>query len=35
MVVNNHKVRVELIAGSWIEIGTIEDYHLYASKHPA
>jgi hypothetical protein len=25
-VVNNHKLHVELVAGSWIEIVTIDDY---------
>jgi choline kinase len=34
-VANNHTVQVELVAGSWIEIDTIEDYNLYASKQPA
>jgi ADP-glucose pyrophosphorylase len=34
-VVNNHKVQVELVAGSWIEIDTIDDYNLYANKQPA
>jgi choline kinase len=34
-VANNHKVQVELVAGSWIEIDTIDDYNLYASKQPA
>jgi choline kinase len=34
LVVNNHKVHVELVAGSWIEIDTIEDYNLYASRQP-
>lgn len=34
-VANNHRVQVELVAGSWIEIDTIEDYNLYASKQPA
>ncbi|WP_158968191.1 NTP transferase domain-containing protein [Paraglaciecola sp. L3A3] len=33
-VANNHKVEVELVAGSWIEIDTIDDYNLYASKRP-
>jgi choline kinase len=34
-VANNHKVQVELVAGSWIEIDTIEDYNLYANKQPS
>jgi choline kinase len=34
-VVDNQKVHVELVAGSWIEIDTIDDYNLYANKQPA
>lgn len=33
-VANIHKVQVELVAGSWIEIDTIDDYNLYANKQP-
>ncbi|MEP1449106.1 MAG: phosphocholine cytidylyltransferase family protein [Paraglaciecola sp.] len=34
-VADNHNVKVELVAGSWIEMDTIDDYNLYASKQPA
>lgn len=34
-VSNDHIVQVQLVAGSWIEIDTIEDYNLYANKQPS
>lgn len=34
-VANDHLIQVALVAGSWIEIDTIDDYNLYANKQPS
>lgn len=33
-VADNHEAQVELVAGGWIEVDTIDDYNLYVNQVP-